>query len=69
MSVEPITRVSAEQARLLRGTTDWERVRAMSEQDIARAAAEDPDAAPSTGSSWRDARIAYPRLCPLIEPV
>ena len=62
MSVEPITRVSAAQASLSRGATEWERVRAMTEQDIAATAAEDPDAPLSLAAFWGAARIAYPRL-------
>lgn len=42
---EKITRVTLEQVRSgkLKGETDWARVRAMTDEDIERAVAEDPD--------------------------
>lgn len=42
---EKITRVTLEDIRSgrLKGETDWERVRAMTDEDIERAIAEDPD--------------------------
>ncbi|QCI65053.1 BrnA antitoxin family protein [Phreatobacter stygius] len=43
---EKITRVTLEQVRSgkLKGETDWARVRAMTDEDVERAIAEDPDA-------------------------
>ena len=46
--------------------TDWARVAAMTEADIERAAAEDPDAALTTAGDWKDARVVWP---PMMEPV
>ncbi len=43
MREKNITRVTLEQARKLKGHTDWDRLRAMTEEDIERAIADDPD--------------------------
>ena len=41
--------------------TDWKRVRALTDEDIERAVAADPDAAPLMGTDWwRKARIILP---------
>jgi uncharacterized protein (DUF4415 family) len=54
-----ITRVSAEQARLLKDETDYARLDAMTDADIAKAVAEDPDAAP-LDLDWTQARLSLP---------
>ena len=41
-----IVRVTAEEARRMRGQTDYAALDAMTDEDIAKAVAEDPDAAP-----------------------
>jgi uncharacterized protein (DUF4415 family) len=41
--------------------TDWERVRAMTDEEVEAAAADDPDAPPLDEAFWRKARIAIPR--------
>jgi hypothetical protein len=46
--------------------TDWGRIAAMTEADIERAAAEDPDASLTTAGEWKDARVVWPRTT---EPV
>lgn len=46
--------------------TDWVRVAAMTEADIERAAAEDPDASRTTAGAWEDARVVWPQTT---EPV
>ena len=56
---ERITRVSAEQARRIKGKTDFARLDALSDDDIARAAAADPDAAP-LDTDWAKARLVLP---------
>ena len=43
---ENITRVSSDEARRLKGETDYARLDAMTDDDIAKAVADDPDAAP-----------------------
>lgn len=41
--------------------TDWKRVRSLTDQDIERAVASDPDAAPIMDQAWwRDARVVLP---------
>ena len=41
--------------------TDWDRVRAMSDEEIEAAAAGDPDAPPLDEAFWQEARIVFPR--------
>jgi putative transcriptional regulator len=49
MSKTGITRLSTEPGRpVLEGHTDWARVRAMSDEEVAAAALSDPDALPMT---------------------
>lgn len=40
--------------------TDWDRVRGMTEEEIERAAASDPDALPLDEAFWRKARVVIP---------
>jgi uncharacterized protein (DUF4415 family) len=42
----------------LRGETDWNRLRNMTEEEI-EAAASDPDSPPTDEEFWRDARTIY----------
>jgi uncharacterized protein (DUF4415 family) len=41
--------------------TDWDRVRAMTEEAIEAAATSDPDAPPLDEAFWQEARVAFPR--------
>lgn len=50
MSKERIVRYSLD--NLPKGDTDWERVDALTDEDIERAIAEDPDAAPLLDEEW-----------------
>jgi uncharacterized protein (DUF4415 family) len=54
-----ITRVSGDEARLLKGETDYARLDAMTDDDIARAVADDPDA-PPLDIDWTKARLVLP---------
>jgi uncharacterized protein (DUF4415 family) len=54
-----ITRVSGDEARRLKGETDYARIDAMTDDDIAKAVAEDPDAAP-LDIDWTKARLVIP---------
>ena len=54
-----IVRVTAEEARLMKGETDYARLDAMTDEDIARAVAEDPDAGP-LDIDWSKARVVFP---------
>jgi len=44
----------------MKDLTDWKRVDAMTEEDIQRAAASDPDAPMSTEADWANARVVWP---------
>src|SRR4051812_7315456 len=57
---ERITRVTAEEARQLPDRTDYARLDAMTDEDIARAVADDPDACP-VDADWSDAVWVFPR--------
>lgn len=56
---ENIVRVSAAEARLMKGETDYARIDAMTDDDIAKAVASDPDAAP-LDIDWDNARLVIP---------
>lgn len=58
-SKERITRVTLEEAKRLKGKTDYARLDAMTDEDIARAVAADPDAAP-LDIDWSKARLILP---------
>jgi uncharacterized protein (DUF4415 family) len=40
---------------------DWDRVRAMSDEEVEAAAAGDPDAPPLDRAFWQEARVVFPR--------
>jgi uncharacterized protein (DUF4415 family) len=52
-------RVTIEEARQMRGRTDFARLDAMTDEEIAQAVAEDPDAAP-LDIDWTQARLVLP---------
>jgi predicted transcriptional regulator len=54
-----ITRVSSDEARHLKDETDYARLDAMTDADIARAVADDPDA-PPLDLDWTQARLTLP---------
>ena len=56
---ENIVRVSAAEAKLMKGETDYARLDAMTDEDIARAVASDPDAAP-LDIDWDKASLVIP---------
>ena len=53
------TRVSSDKARHLKDETDYARLDAMTDADIAQAVAEDPDASP-LDLDWTEARLSLP---------
>jgi uncharacterized protein (DUF4415 family) len=62
MTEEHITRVSLKQARKMKSRTDWARVDALTDEEIERAVAEDPDAPPFwTAEDWKNARVVWPQ--------
>src|SRR6266550_4449818 len=58
-SKERITRVTLEEAKRMKGETDYARLDAMTDEDIARAVAEDPDAVP-LDVDWSQASLVVP---------
>jgi uncharacterized protein (DUF4415 family) len=58
-SKERVTRVTLEEAKRLKDETDYARLDAMTDEDIAKAVAEDPDAAP-LDIDWTKARLVLP---------
>jgi uncharacterized protein (DUF4415 family) len=61
MGEERITRVTPAQARKMKDLTDWARFDAMTEEEIERNAAEDPDNPPWTEEEWARARVVWPQ--------
>ena len=61
MTEERITRVSLKQARRMKSLTDWARLDAMTEEEIERNAADDPDNPPWTEEDWANARVVWPQ--------
>jgi uncharacterized protein (DUF4415 family) len=61
MSEERITRVSLKQARKMKSETDWARVDALTDEDIERAVADDPDQSFWTDEDWKNARVVWPQ--------
>jgi uncharacterized protein (DUF4415 family) len=56
---ERITRVSVEELRKLKGKTDFAQLDALGDEDITRAVAADPEAAP-LDTDWTNARLVLP---------
>jgi uncharacterized protein (DUF4415 family) len=54
-----ITRVSSDEVRRLKGETDYARLDALTDDDIAKAVANDPDAMP-VDIDWTNARLTLP---------
>lgn len=46
--------------RLPKGRSDWARVDALTDREVERAAAADPDARPTNARFWRDAKLVLP---------
>ena len=59
MSVEN-TRISAKDVWEIESETDWERVRAMTDEDIETAIADDPDTIDTDEEFWKDAVSCSP---------
>ncbi len=55
-----ITRVSSKDLHKLEDLTDWDALRAMTDEDIECAAASDPDAPLMTDEEWANARVVWP---------
>jgi uncharacterized protein (DUF4415 family) len=61
MTEERITRVSRKELAKMKDRIDWARVNAMTEEEIERNAAEDPDNPPWTEEEWARARVVFPQ--------
>lgn len=61
MSEERITRVTLAQAKKMKSKTDWARVDALTDEDIERAVADDPDQSFWTEEDWKNARVVWPQ--------
>jgi len=61
MTEERITRVSSKQLAKMKDLTDWARLDAMTEEEIERNAADDPDNPPWTEEDWANARVVWPQ--------
>ena len=47
--------------------TDWERVDALTDEDIAAAASSDPDAPPTDASFWKDTTVVMPENIVIVD--
>ncbi|ACK64700.1 hypothetical protein PCC8801_0612 [Rippkaea orientalis PCC 8801] len=63
-------RVSRNEWAKMTGKTDWNRVKAMSEDEIEKNALDDPDSQPIPDEFWDKAKVIYPqnKLVPDINP-
>jgi len=55
-----ITRVTAEQARAIKSLTDWDRVDRLTDADITKAIASDPDTFDTGADFWKHAKLVLP---------
>lgn len=67
MREKGITRVAFKDLHKMKDLTNWKRVEAMTEEDIERAAASDPDAHMTTPEFWANAKMVW--FGPKKEPV
>jgi hypothetical protein len=58
---ENITRVSREEWATMKGQTDWDRVDAMTDEEIEQNALDDPDNQPIPDEMWEDAKVIFPQ--------
>lgn len=57
MNEQPIGNASAKRGT----TTDWKRLRALSDKDVSSAVKADPEARPTDLDFWKKARVVIPR--------
>lgn len=50
-------RVTAADAKAMKGQTDWKRLRARTDEEIKRAVADDPDQSLADEEFWKNARL------------
>ncbi|MDJ0601046.1 MAG: hypothetical protein QNJ37_19655 [Crocosphaera sp.] len=61
MNKENITRVSLEEWATMKGQTDWDRVDAMTDEEIEQNALDDPDAQPIPDEMWNEGKVIFPQ--------
>ncbi|MEM8780475.1 MAG: hypothetical protein AAGF26_16730, partial [Cyanobacteria bacterium P01_G01_bin.49] len=54
---ENITRVSREEWAQMKGQTDWDKVKAMTDEEIEQNALDDPDSQPIPDEMWDEAKV------------
>jgi uncharacterized protein (DUF4415 family) len=60
MKEKGITRIAFKDLHKIKSLTDWKRVDALTDEDIEKAVAEDPDTWIPTKEEWASARIVWP---------
>jgi uncharacterized protein (DUF4415 family) len=60
MKEKGITRIAVKDLHKIKSLTDWKRVDALSDEDIEKAVAEDPDTWIPTKEEWASARVVWP---------
>jgi uncharacterized protein (DUF4415 family) len=60
MKEKSITRIAVKDLHKIKSLTDWKRVDALTDEDIEKAVAEDPDTWIPTKEEWASARIVWP---------
>ena len=58
---ENITRVSREEWAKMKGKTNWDKVKAMTDEEIEKNALDDPDSQPIPDEMWDDAQVVFPQ--------
>lgn len=53
-------RITAADAKAMKGKTDWKRLRALTDEDIKRAVADDPDESLADADFWKNAKLVLP---------
>ncbi|MGK7886774.1 MAG: hypothetical protein AB4057_19370 [Crocosphaera sp.] len=61
MNKENITRVTLEEWAAMKGQTDWDKVDAMTDEEIEQNALDDPDAQPISDEMWENAKVIFPQ--------
>ena len=56
-----ITRVSREQWAKMKGETDWDKIKRMSDEEIEKNALDDLDSQPIPDEMWEDAQVVFPQ--------
>jgi hypothetical protein len=60
VSNDNITQISIDELARIQDLTDWEKVKAMTDEEIEINSSEDPDCQPTNESFWDDAKVVKP---------